>query len=159
MLVVEVPHDMITSAASNAQSPKEESAHTTTKHDSHVHSDMVASEDAASPKCSRLNSDNMKVVTSVRLDISFKSPSHTGLQTTELVNSCVEVLYSTEKVYNICKVMTHALSFCSTIAYYKFYLLYASKELFPTRFSCSGIVAWKDGTYLISSSCLYLMKK
>ncbi|KAJ0112454.1 hypothetical protein Patl1_00187 [Pistacia atlantica] len=85
MLVVEVPHDLITSAATNVQSPKEEPADTTGKHADHVHSDMIGLEDSSSPKCSHLNYDNTKVVTSVRLDISFKSPSHTGLQTTELV--------------------------------------------------------------------------
>lgn len=101
MLVVEVPHDLITSAASNVQSPKEEAAHTTLKHDNHVHSDMVALDDYASPKCSHTSSDNMKAVTSVRLDISFKSPSHTGLQTTELVKSCPESIHSLVFEYHL----------------------------------------------------------
>jgi len=35
---------------------------------------------------SKLNKDDCDTVQSIRLDISFKSPSHTGLQTTELVN-------------------------------------------------------------------------
>ncbi|KAH9733226.1 NTP transf 2 domain-containing protein [Citrus sinensis] len=90
MLVVEVPHDLIASAASSVQSPKEDAAHTTLKHDNHVHSDMVALDDSASPKCSHTSSDNIKAATSVRLDISFKSPSHTGLQTTDLVKELTE---------------------------------------------------------------------
>lgn len=49
MLVVEVPHDIITSSAS------------------------------------LMTNDGGKNAKSVRLDISFKSPTHTGLQTTELV--------------------------------------------------------------------------
>lgn len=90
MLVVEVPPDQNTSAAANVQSPKEEPADATVKHVDHVHSDVIGLEDSSSPKCSHLNYDSTKAVTSVRLDISFKSPSHTGLQTTELVNLCLE---------------------------------------------------------------------
>ncbi|XP_022757001.1 uncharacterized protein LOC111304585 isoform X4 [Durio zibethinus] len=90
MLVVEVPDDLITSAASNVQSPTNEQIDKTAEHCNHAHSDTVALEDSASPKCSQINYGNMKDVKSVRLDISFKSPSHTGLQTTELVKELTE---------------------------------------------------------------------
>ncbi|KAK4849669.1 hypothetical protein QYF36_027137 [Acer negundo] len=90
MLVVEVPHDLISSAASTLHSPKEEPAPTIGEPVNNVHSDIVGLEDSASPKCSHLNHDNLRAVTSVRLDISFKSPSHTGLQTTELVKELTE---------------------------------------------------------------------
>ena len=93
MLVVEVPHDLISSAASTLHSPKEEPVPTIGEPVNNVHSDIVGLEDSASPKCSHLNHDNLRAVTSVRLDISFKSPSHTGLQTTELVNFCLEFCY------------------------------------------------------------------
>ncbi|PPS07955.1 hypothetical protein GOBAR_AA12696 [Gossypium barbadense] len=85
MLVVEVPGDLITSASSNVQSPTDEQIDRTAEHGDHAHSDTVALDDSASPKCSQINYGNTKAVKSVRLDISFKSPSHTGLQTTELV--------------------------------------------------------------------------
>lgn len=85
MLVVEVPDDLITSASSNVQSPTDEQIDRIAEHGDHAHSDTVALEDSASPKCSQINYGNTKDVKSVRLDISFKSPSHTGLQTTELV--------------------------------------------------------------------------
>ncbi|KAJ6675543.1 POLY(A) RNA polymerase [Salix viminalis] len=90
MLVVEVPTDLITAAASNVQSPKEEPIHLTGEHDSQVHSNMVVLEDSISPKCTQLNRDSKRDVKSIRLDISFKSPSHTGLQTTQLVKDLTE---------------------------------------------------------------------
>ncbi|XVF33541.1 hypothetical protein REPUB_Repub17cG0177500 [Reevesia pubescens] len=90
MLVVEVPDDLITSAASNVQSPTDEQIEKTAELGNHAHSETVALEDAASPKCSQINYGNMKDVKSVRIDISFKSPSHTGLQTTELVKELTE---------------------------------------------------------------------
>jgi hypothetical protein len=49
-------------------------------------SDNSSSEGSSMPMCSRINKDDGNVVQSIRLDISFKSPSHTGLQTTELVS-------------------------------------------------------------------------
>ncbi|KAA8520481.1 hypothetical protein F0562_014737 [Nyssa sinensis] len=64
MLVVEVPHDLITTVASNVQKLKEEPT--------------------------QMNNDNGKDAKSVRLDISFKSAPHTGLQTTELVKELTE---------------------------------------------------------------------
>jgi hypothetical protein len=92
MLVVEVPTDLITSTASNVQSPKEEPIHLTVEHDIQVQSNMVVLEDSISPKCTQLNCDSKRDVKSIRLDISFKSPSHTGLQTTQLVYFVKNVL-------------------------------------------------------------------
>lgn len=85
MLVVEVPHDLITSSASNVQSPKEETTHMNGEHGNNVYSDTVVLEDSALPKCAQIDCDTTNDSKSVRLDISFKSPSHTGLQTTKLV--------------------------------------------------------------------------
>ncbi|XWS45887.1 hypothetical protein CRYUN_Cryun14cG0017600 [Craigia yunnanensis] len=87
MLVVEVPDDLITSAASNVQSPIDEQIEKMAEHGNHSHSDTIGLEDSV---CSQLNHGNMKDVKSVRLDISFKSQSHTGLQTTELVKELTE---------------------------------------------------------------------
>ncbi|KAE8697523.1 Nucleotidyltransferase family protein isoform 4 [Hibiscus syriacus] len=89
MLVMEVPDDII-SAASNVQSPTDEQRDITVEHGDHTHSDTVALEDFASPKWSQIGDGNMKGVKSVRLDISFKTPSHTVLQTTELVKELTE---------------------------------------------------------------------
>lgn len=85
MLVVEVPHDLITSSASNVQSPKEETTRLTVEQGNNVYSDTVVLEDSALPKCAQIDCYTTKDSNSVRLDISFKSPSNTGLQTTELV--------------------------------------------------------------------------
>lgn len=84
MLVVEVPVDA--SSTSNVQSPKEDPAHMSGEQGSNVQSDVVVLEESTLPKCSQINYDTNKDSISVRLDISFKSPSHTGLQTTELVS-------------------------------------------------------------------------
>lgn len=88
MLVVEVPYDVITSSAPILQSPIEEPTCTTGGHGNDVYSDMTPLEDSVSlalPKCSQINIDSTKDSKSVRIDISFKTPSHTGLQTSELV--------------------------------------------------------------------------
>lgn len=87
MLVVEVPDDLITSAVSNVQSPRDEQIEKIAEHGKHAHSDTVGSEDSS---CSQITNSHMKDVKSVRLDISFKSPSHTGFQTTELVKELTE---------------------------------------------------------------------
>uniref|UniRef100_A0A2P2M650 Uncharacterized protein MANES_05G049400 n=1 Tax=Rhizophora mucronata TaxID=61149 RepID=A0A2P2M650_RHIMU len=90
MLVVEVPNDLNIPAASNTQSPKGEAAHSTAEEDNNIQSDMAGLEDSVSPKCSQIDNDSKKDVKSVHLDISFKSASHTGLQTTELVKELTE---------------------------------------------------------------------
>ena len=79
MLVVEVPHDLIISAASNVQTLKEEPTKVNGEQD------MIGLENSALPKCTHISNEKGNDAKAVRLDISFKSPSHTGLQTTELV--------------------------------------------------------------------------
>lgn len=89
MLVVEVPCDLIASLACNT-SPKEEPPHMYGEQNSNVQSDPSVLEESALSKCSQTNIDITRDTVPVRLDISFKSPSHTGLQTTELVFLCVK---------------------------------------------------------------------
>lgn len=89
MLVVEVPHDLIVSAASNVHVLKESSDVSGEQRNS-FETDTVASESAALPSSINTNNDDGKEVKSIRLDISFKAPSHTGLQTTELVKELTE---------------------------------------------------------------------
>jgi hypothetical protein len=86
MLVVEVPNDLIASSASNVQSPKEEAPHMIGEPDNNVHSCGVGLEESATPKCPQIIYDATKDSVSIRIDISFKSPSHTGFQTTQLVS-------------------------------------------------------------------------
>ncbi|XP_061345061.1 uncharacterized protein LOC133290922 isoform X2 [Gastrolobium bilobum] len=90
MLVVEVPQDVVTSSAPIVQSLKEEPHCTPGEHGNDSHSDIIQSEDSALPKSTQINSDALKESKSVRVDISFKSPSHTGLQTTEMVRQLTE---------------------------------------------------------------------
>lgn len=85
MLVVDVPHDFVTAIAAP-------SVHTPLSGQNQLHdapavdqNDTVGSDSSPSPTCSELINNLDKDSTSVRLDISFRSPSHTGLQTTELV--------------------------------------------------------------------------
>ncbi|KAI4354792.1 hypothetical protein L6164_003629 [Bauhinia variegata] len=90
MLVVEVPQDVITSSAPILQLPKEETTCTTSDPDEDVHSYITQLEDSALSKCSQINYDTTNSSKSVRLDISFKSPSHTGLETTEQVKELTD---------------------------------------------------------------------
>ncbi|XP_004308471.1 PREDICTED: uncharacterized protein LOC101305610 [Fragaria vesca subsp. vesca] len=90
MLVVEVPNDLIASSASNVQSPKEEAPHNTGEPDNNAHSSGVVLEESAMPKCPQITYDATKDSVSIRIDISFKSPSHTGFQTTQLVKDLTE---------------------------------------------------------------------
>ncbi|KAK3018176.1 hypothetical protein RJ639_002794 [Escallonia herrerae] len=83
MLVVEVPHDVIGTSASIVHMKEELSRHSGVEGNA-FQADTAGIEISASPKCST-NNINSKGVKSVRIDISFKSPLHTGLQTTELV--------------------------------------------------------------------------
>lgn len=88
MLVVDVPHDLVTAATSNVH---------TSLHEQNLlnngqginQSDPVGSDTSPSTECSELINCGKEAV-SVRLDISFKSPSHTGLQTTELVKQLTD---------------------------------------------------------------------
>ncbi|XP_060218892.1 uncharacterized protein LOC132645746 isoform X1 [Lycium barbarum] len=88
-LVVEVPHDLISSALSNLQTPKAEPTQLTVEESNTFQADSTCSDSSSSPQWSKVN-ECAKDVKAVRLDISFKSPSHTGLQTTELVKELTE---------------------------------------------------------------------
>ncbi|KAL2477973.1 Nucleotidyltransferase family protein [Forsythia ovata] len=89
MLVVEVPHDLVSSTMSNVPMIKE--AHQGTGEQGNLfQADSAGSEISTSAKWSKLVNDNNSGVKFVRLDISFKSPSHTGLQTTGLVKEITE---------------------------------------------------------------------
>nr|DAD18506.1 TPA_asm: hypothetical protein HUJ06_019969 [Nelumbo nucifera] len=92
MLVAEVPLDLsaTTGKLSNVQTPNIESTQMTGKLDCTTQSDIMGLSNSSWPKCSSVENDNAMDVKSVRLDISFKSPSHTGLQTTELVRGLTE---------------------------------------------------------------------
>jgi hypothetical protein len=81
MLVVEVPCDLICSI----QSPKDGPDCITVDQDSNGNTEMVGFEDSAAANSLPTNTGNLAIAKSVRLDISFKTPSHTGLQTTQLV--------------------------------------------------------------------------
>ncbi|CAA7047309.1 unnamed protein product [Microthlaspi erraticum] len=83
MLVVEVPCDLV----SSIQSPKEGPDCITVDQDSNGNTEMVGFEDSAAANSSSGSLANAK---SIRLDISFKTPSHTGLQTTQLVKDLTE---------------------------------------------------------------------
>lgn len=85
MLEVEVPHDLITSNASRVQSPKEDPALISGEDCNLVDFQAGESEDSASARFSQTNYECKIDPKTVRLDVSFKSASHTGLQTTELV--------------------------------------------------------------------------
>lgn len=81
MLVVEVPCDLVCSI----QSPKDGPDCITVDQDSNSNTDMVGFEDSAAANSLPTKSGNLANAKCVRLDISFKTPSHTGLQTTQLV--------------------------------------------------------------------------
>ncbi|XP_055817502.1 uncharacterized protein LOC129886714 isoform X2 [Solanum dulcamara] len=89
MLVVEVPHDLISSSLSNLQTPKAEPTQLTVEEGNTFQADSTCSDSSSSPQWYKVN-ECVKDVKAVRLDISFKSPSHTGLQTTELVKELTE---------------------------------------------------------------------
>ncbi|OWM80173.1 hypothetical protein CDL15_Pgr019337 [Punica granatum] len=90
MLEVEVPRDLITSTASRVQSPKEDPVQINREERNLVDFQVGESEDSSSPRCCQTNYECKKDPKTVRLDISFKSASHTGLQTTELVRELTE---------------------------------------------------------------------
>ncbi|KAF9613740.1 hypothetical protein IFM89_010250 [Coptis chinensis] len=92
MLEVEVPQDVVTSSGntSNEKTPKLKSAQINGEESSSDNSDTVVIEDCSWKMCSELKKEEGVGLKSVRLDISFKSPSHTGLQTTELVRELTE---------------------------------------------------------------------
>ncbi|CAH2069067.1 unnamed protein product [Thlaspi arvense] len=86
MLVVEVPCDMVCSL----QSPKDGKECITVDQDSNSITEIVGFEETAAANSLPINPGNLANAKSVRLDISFKTPSHTGLQTTQLVKDLTE---------------------------------------------------------------------
>ncbi|KAK6142937.1 hypothetical protein DH2020_023285 [Rehmannia glutinosa] len=88
MLVVEVPHDLI-STLSNVQTPKEEADKLASEGGNLFKTDSTTSE-VTTPNWSMKRNDINDGFKSVRIDISFKSPTHTGLQTTGLVKDLTE---------------------------------------------------------------------
>lgn len=89
MLVAQVPCDINMSSeyASVLDSAQENPVNMLGDQGSPPRSDNSSSEGSNTLMSSKMNKDDCDVVQSIRLDISFKSPSHTGLQTTELVKS------------------------------------------------------------------------
>lgn len=87
MLVVEVPHDLIPTP-SNVHTPKEEVGQVASEEGSPFQTDVTRSEGTTSPELRKIRNDINDGFKSVRVDISFKSPTHTGLQTTGLVIVC-----------------------------------------------------------------------
>lgn len=85
MLEVEVPRDLVTTSASAVQSPKDVSADMIGEQCNLADDHLCISEDSASPRCASTDFDGKIESKTVRVDISFKSASHTGVQTTKLV--------------------------------------------------------------------------
>ncbi|KAL6007839.1 hypothetical protein ACLOJK_033342 [Asimina triloba] len=91
MLVAEVPDDAIASIETTVLHGSEvESAPMSVEQSNDNNLQMVVSENTSLPLCLGKENDDSMDVKSVRLDISFKSPSHTGLQTSELVRELTE---------------------------------------------------------------------
>nr|CAB3468702.1 unnamed protein product [Digitaria exilis] len=86
MLVADVPCDTNTfnEYSSVLDSSQEYSVNILGEQGSPPRSDTSSSEGSNMLVSSKLNKDDCDIVQSIRLDISFKSSSHTGLQTTEL---------------------------------------------------------------------------
>ncbi|XP_042016015.1 uncharacterized protein LOC121763991 [Salvia splendens] len=89
MLVVEVPTDLF-STPSNVQTPKEETVQVPSDNGTPIQNDAGNTESTASLNWSKIGNGSNDEFKSVRLDISFKSSTHTGLQTTGLVKDLTE---------------------------------------------------------------------
>ncbi|KAF8658684.1 hypothetical protein HU200_059158 [Digitaria exilis] len=92
MLVADVPCDTNTfnEYSSVLDSSQEYSVNILGEQGSPPRSDTSSSEGSNMLVSSKLNKDDCDIVQSIRLDISFKSSSHTGLQTTELVRQLTQ---------------------------------------------------------------------
>ncbi|KAM3193745.1 hypothetical protein ACQJBY_070401 [Aegilops geniculata] len=92
MLVAQVPCDinMSNEYPSVLDSSQEISVNVLGEQGSPPRSDNSSSEGSNALAGSKMNKDDCDAVRSIRLDISFKSPSHTGLQTTELVGELTQ---------------------------------------------------------------------
>ncbi|GER26360.1 nucleotidyltransferase [Striga asiatica] len=89
MLVAEVPHNLILTQ-SNVQTSNQEAEQLSSTGGDHFQPDTTSSEGNASPEWSKTMNDINDGFKSVRIDISFKSPTHSGLQTTGLVKDLTE---------------------------------------------------------------------
>ncbi|MQL99556.1 hypothetical protein Taro_032283 [Colocasia esculenta] len=92
MLIAEVPHDAIDSSAvaSMAQTTEARSGLISDVANSLSHTNPCGTDGIPAPCTSKRAIDGSTSVKSIRVDISFKSPTHTGLQTTELVRKLTE---------------------------------------------------------------------
>ncbi|KAJ0967074.1 hypothetical protein J5N97_023991 [Dioscorea zingiberensis] len=92
MLMAEVPHDYISSngSSSNSDARKAWSINVYREHGSVSLSDQSVSKNNSLPSSSKLSKDDGIDAKLIRLDISFKSPSHSGLQTSELVRELTQ---------------------------------------------------------------------
>lgn len=89
MLVVDVPHDFVTATTAPSVHISLREQHKLNDGRGADQHDTTGSDSAPPLTCSEvINCDKDSI--SVRLDISFKSPSHTGLQTTELVKQLTD---------------------------------------------------------------------
>ncbi|KAL3537010.1 hypothetical protein ACH5RR_000376 [Cinchona calisaya] len=84
------PHELVASSASNIQASKEEPVQNTGQQSNSFQISSSGLESNPSLEACKMKHNTEKDVKSVRLDISFKSLSHTGLQTTELVKELTE---------------------------------------------------------------------
>ncbi|KAM0935770.1 putative polynucleotide adenylyltransferase [Dioscorea sansibarensis] len=91
-LVAEVPPDYISSNrnSSTSDTRKVWSINAHLEHGGGSHSDQPLSQNNSLPLSSKLVKEDDIDVKLIRLDISFKSPSHTGLQTSELVGELTQ---------------------------------------------------------------------
>ncbi|WOK92760.1 hypothetical protein Cni_G01451 [Canna indica] len=92
MLVAEVPNDIDISSKNSSMVDVTHACSTmvpVSQNDS-PHSDHSGSDSTSFPVNSKMRKDDTVDVKSIRLDISFKSSSHTGLQTSELVRELTQ---------------------------------------------------------------------
>ncbi|XP_068669814.1 uncharacterized protein [Aristolochia californica] len=87
MLVVEVPQDLVTSSGGLSIGKL---SNVELDQSGLPLSNLLGTDGGSSLSGKKLKAGDVKDWKSVRLDISFKSPSHTGLQTTELVRELTE---------------------------------------------------------------------
>ncbi|ONK59009.1 uncharacterized protein A4U43_C08F2030 [Asparagus officinalis] len=90
MLVVEVPQDINYSNGNSSILELQDTQSSNMSADTASHLDHSSSEDTSSGAFSKTRMDDGSRVKSIRLDISFKSSSHTGLQTSELVRELTQ---------------------------------------------------------------------
>ncbi|XP_038970781.1 uncharacterized protein LOC103712263 isoform X2 [Phoenix dactylifera] len=91
MLVAEVAHDINLSNENSSIVESPEACSTKMPGKQSIPGpDLCSSVNTSWPMCSKMKKDDPFDVKSIHLDISFKSPSHTGLQTSELVRELTQ---------------------------------------------------------------------